>query len=156
MTTNKFQPAGKSKLIKGSVLNPESSGLCFVLNMVNMAGKVDGEQYKTFDKKWPKVKVEVKGQWANKTGFYKLGTVDTVAVQSDVWVVNMLCQDDKLQTDIKAVENCLKKVCDMAKFERASVHVPVLLTKTIPELVDLSKKYLLENGVNVYFYEGDK
>lgn len=150
---NKFQPPGKTKLVHGSILMPEMAGLRFVLNVANMAGKTEGGLYPLFDKKWVKVKQEVRGWYTNKTGAYKLGATHTVATQSDVWVVSCLCQDDKLKVDVVALETCLKEVCKMAKYEHASVHVAAALTASIPELQSLLLKHVVTEGVSVLFYE---
>lgn len=150
---NRFQPAGKTKVIKGSILAPENAGLRFVLSVTNMSGKVESPLYPVFEKKWKKVKEEAKGWYNTRTGTYKLGATNSTAVQSDTWVVHLLCQDEKLQTDVKALEECLNKVCTSAKYEKATVHVSTVLTNYIPELSDLLKKALLDKGVSVYFYE---
>jgi hypothetical protein len=65
----------------------------------------------------------------------------------------MLCQNDELQTDAKALGECLKKVAALAKYEKATVHVSTLLTSAVPELNDLLTEQLVNNGVSVYFYE---
>lgn len=151
---NKFQVQGKTKVIKGSILAPENAGLRFVLSITNLAGKADGNpMYPTFEKKWVKVKQEARGWYANKTGAYKLGAVNTTAVQSDTWVIHLLAQNEDLQTDAPALEKCLREVCKMAKYERATVHVSTLLTNAVPELTDLLRTQLVEQGVSVYFYE---
>jgi hypothetical protein len=154
---NKFQPQGKTKLIKGSILTPENAGLRFVLSINNLQGKAEGNPLlPLFDKKWKKVREESRGWFATKTGAYKLGAINTTAVQSDTWVVHMLCQGEDLQADVKGLEDCLKKVCASAKYEKATVHVSTVLTDAIPELNELLTKQLLENGVSVYFYEEAK
>lgn len=154
METNRFQPAGKTKVIKGSILCPENAGLRFVLSTNNLAGKTDNHPlYPLFEKKWRKVKEEARGWWATKTGAYKLGVVNTTAVQSDTWVIHMLCQDEQQKTDTVALDKCLKEVCKMAKYERASVHVSNLLTNAVPELVASLKTHLVDQGVSVYFYD---
>ena len=151
---SKFQYAGKVKVVKGSILAPETAGLRFVLSVNNLAGKPDNHPlYPIFDKKWKKVKEDAKGWYANKTGAYKLGAIHTTAVQSDTWVIHMLCQDEKVQTDLKSLEECLKQVCASAKYEKASVHVSVLLTNAIPELTNLLNTCLVKNGVSVSYYE---
>lgn len=150
---NKFQPQGKMKIIKGTILAPENAGLRFVLSVNNMLGKADGAWYKIFDKRWKRVREETRGWFNTRTGAYKLGAVNTTAVQSDTWVIHMLCQDDKMATDVKGLEECLKKVCGMAKYEKATVHVSGLLTEAVPELTELLAKHLVENGVSVYFYD---
>jgi len=152
--TNKFQPKGKTKLIKGSILVPENAGLRFVLSINNLAGNTDNNPlYPLFEKKWKKVKEEARGWYATKTGAYKLGAINTTAVQSDTWVIHLLCQDEKQNTNIEGLQKCLKEVCKMAKYEKASVHVSTLLTNAVPEITDLLKSELLEQGVSVYFYD---
>ena len=106
-----------------------------------------------FDKKWKKVKEEAKGWYNTRTGAYKLGAVNTTAVQSDTWVIHMLCQDAELKTDTTALQNCLKEVCKQAKYERATVHVSSLLVNAIPELSDLLTKELVDQGVSVCYYD---
>jgi len=150
---NRFQPTGKTKVIKGSILAPENAGLRFVLSITNMSGKAEGPLYPVFEKKWKKVKEEAKGWYNTRTGAYKLGATNNTAVQSDTWVIHLLCQDEKLETDVKALEECLNKVCAAAKYEKATVHVSTVLTDYVPELSDLLKKALLDKGISVYFYE---
>jgi hypothetical protein len=151
---NKFQNPGKTKVIQGSILAPHNAGLRFVLSVNNLAGKCeDHPLYPLFEKKWARVKQEARGWYATKTGAYKLGSTNTTAVQSDTWVIHMLCQDEKLQTDAASLEKCLKEVCKMAKYERATVHVSELLTDAVPELMGLLNSQLVEQGVSVYFYQ---
>lgn len=153
--TNLFQPKGKMKIVKGSILAPENAGLRFVLSVNNLQGKATAPWYDLFDKKWPKVREQSKGWFNTRTGAYKLGAVNTTAVQSDTWVIHMLCQDDKV-TDVKGLEECLKKVCDMAKYEKATVHVSNLVVEAIPEMTELLSKHLVDNGVSIYFYDDTK
>jgi hypothetical protein len=151
---NLFQPKGRTKVIKGSILAPENAGLRFVLSVTNTAGKPDNNPlYPLFEKKWKKVREEARGWYATKTGAYKLGATNTTSVQSDTWVIHLLCQNDEFQTDEKALKECLKKVCASAKYEKATVHVSTVLTDSIPELVGLCQSELIDNGVSVYFYE---
>lgn len=150
---NRFQVQGRVKLIKGSILTPENAGLRFVLNVNNMVGKAESPLYPLFEKKWKKVREEARGWYTNKTGAYKLGATNTTAVQSDVWVIHMLCQDDELKTDVTALEECLKKVAASAKYEKATVHVSTLLTDAIPSLQGLLTKQLVEAGVSVSYYQ---
>jgi hypothetical protein len=149
-----FQPKGKTKVIKGSILAPENAGLRFVLSINNLAGKPDGHPlYPLFEKKWKKVREEARGWYATKTGAYKLGAVNTTAVQSDTWVLHLLAQNEQQETDAVALERCLKEVCKMAKYERATVHVSTLLTDAVPEMRKLLDNQLVDQGVSVYYYE---
>lgn len=151
---SKFQQSGRTKLIKSSIIAPENAGLRFVLSINNLAGKPDNNPlYPVIEKKWPKVRAEARGWYATKTGAYKLGAVNTTAVQSDTWVIHMLCQDENQVTDAAGLEKCLKEVCKMAKYEKATVHVSTLLTDAVPEMMGLIKTQLVEEGVSVNFYE---
>jgi hypothetical protein len=156
-TAKKFQQPGKVKVIQGSILAPENAGLRFVLNVNNMKGQAESPLYPLFDKKWKQVKADAKGWYNTRTGLghnpYKLGAINTSAVQSDTWVIHMLCQTEELENDAKALSACLKEVCKMAKYERATVHVSTLLTSAVPELTDALNTELVEQGVSVYFYE---
>ena len=151
---NRFKVQGKTKVIQGSILAPENAGLRFVLSINNLAGKPDNNPlYPTFEKKWKKVREQARGWYATKTGAYKLGAVLTTAVQSDTWVMQLLCQDENQVTDVSGLEKCLKEVAKQAKYERATVHVSSLLTNAVPEMVELLKTQLVEQGVSVYFYD---
>lgn len=153
-TAKKFQQPGRVKTIHGSILAPENAGLRFVLSVNNLAGKNEGNpMLPIFDKKWPKVKAESRGWFATRTGAYKLGAVNTTAVQSDTWVIHMLCQGEDLQVDNAGLAKCLKEVTKMAKYERATVHVSTTLTNSIPELTNLLKEEVIDQGVAVSFYE---
>lgn len=152
MVDNKFMQKGKVKLVKGSVLMPEYAGLRFVLNFVNMGGKPTGKIYTLFDKKWRKVKEEAKGWYASRIN-YKYGQTSTIAVQSDTWVINCLCQDENAVVDEKALNDCLKAVCKMAKDEKATVHVSNYLVEEFPKLQELLNTSLVDSGVSVSFYE---
>jgi hypothetical protein len=151
---NQFQPAGRVKVVKGSILTPEMAGLRFILSVNNLLGKPEGNPLlPIFEKKWPKVKQESRGWYATKTGAYKLGALSETAVQSDIWVLGMLCQKEDLSVDTAALKTCLKEVCKKAKYERASVHVSTILTSSVPEMTNLLQSELVEQGVSVSFYE---
>jgi hypothetical protein len=153
MDKNRFSPQGNVKVIQGSILTPHMAGLRIIVNTANLAGKTENALYPIFDKKWKQVKTDVKGWFNTKTGAYQYGKLLSTATQSDVWVVSMLCQDKELKTDVKGLELCLKELCKMAKSEQASVHISTLLSGSIPELAELVKLNLVENGVNVNYYE---
>jgi len=153
---NKFQQLGKVKHINDSILNPSSGGLRLILSLSNLAGEMKCPLYPLFDKKWRKVKENARGWFVTKNGDYKLGAINTTAVQSDVWVIHMLCQDEKVNTNIVGLEKCLKQVSDMAKVEKATVNVSNMLLNLIPELYNLLDKYMVQNGVSIYLYEEKK
>jgi hypothetical protein len=155
MTTDmsKFKKSGKFKEIDTSILAPQNGGLRFVLSFINTKGKTEGKWFSLFDKKWKKLKEETKGFYTLRTGEYKLGKINQTAVQSDTWVIHLLCQDDNLKTDLKALEVTLKKVKDLAIYEHATVHVTSILIDECPELKDMLKTHLVDEGVSVNLYK---
>ena len=152
---NLFATKGKTKIVKGSILAPENAGLRFVLNSFGMSGKPESDLFSLFDKKWSRVRSESRGWYATRQNF-KLGSVNNTAVQSDTWVLTMLVKDEEGLLDEKALDMCLKKICDMAKYERATVHVSSLLTDEIPALAEKLNTAMVDNGVSVVFYEESK
>ena len=151
---NKFQVTGKIKYCKGSILQPENSGLRFILSINNTLGKVDNNPlYSIFDKKWKRVKEDAKGWYANKTGAYKLGAINITAVQSDTWVIHMLCENNESKIDMDGLKECFKKVVDSAKYEKASIHVSNLLLNHIPEMNTFINDIVIPNGINVSIYD---
>jgi len=150
---NKFMKLGNVKTISDSILTPHYADLKLILNVANMAGKVDDPIYAIFNKKWPRIKAEVRGWWAMKTGAYKTGAIHTVCVQSDTWCISMLARDKDMNVDLVGLEKCLKEVCKTAIYERASVHISTILTEEIPELTDLVNQEIVSKGVSVAYYE---
>lgn len=151
--TKKFRALGKTKTIKGSILNPEVAGLRFILTLNNLLGTASCPLLPIFDKRWKKVREEGRGWYVARTGAYKLGALKITAVQSDTWVIHCLVQDEKLQVNVESLETCLKEICKLSKYEKGSVHISNILLDAIPELKDLVVKNLLEESVSVYFYE---
>lgn len=149
---DKFAPKGKTKVVKGSILAPENAGLRFVLNSFGLSGKPEGNLFALFDKKWSRVRSEARGWYATRQNF-KLGQINTTAVQSDTWILTMLVKNEDGVLDDTALNTCLKKVCDMAKYERATVHISDLLTEELPTLKDKLEAALVDNGVSVVYYE---
>lgn len=149
---NKFAPQGRAKLVNGSVIQPELSGLRMVIVPCSETGKPDTVLHGIVDKKWSIVNRELKGWFAQHFDF-KLGNIHTTAVQSDIWVVHMLCYTKEGQLNALAVEACLKKLGAVAVAEKASTHFAAPLLELIPSLGDLANSYLLNKGVHTYFYE---
>lgn len=152
MQPNKFVTQGKTKVVLGSILSPELGNLRLVLVPCSESGKPDTELHALLNKKWKPVVAEYKGWYSHHINF-KLGNIQTTAVQSDTWVVHALTYDKDGKLDEKALASCLKKLAELAKYERASVHVSTLTTNALPELPDLLTESMVNNGIAVYFYE---
>lgn len=148
---NKFITPGKMKQVNATIIAPENAGLRFVLNACGVSGKFESKLGTLLNKRWSKVREDYKGWHATQHNF-KLGLLNTTAVSSDTWVVNMLVEDKDGNLDQAALQLAVKKVADLAKYEHASVHVSNILTTEVPELQPLLAKNLAEEGINVYFY----
>jgi hypothetical protein len=161
MKKNPFVQYGKTKVVEGSILQPELSGLRLI--MVPMGEpqkdvKYDLAQfplYKTLERKWKQSRSEAKGWRAEGVGF-KLGNIKTTLVQSDTWLVHCLMYNADGTLDEKAFTSCLKKVADLAKAEKASVHVSAMVVEAMPQLTEVLKTQFVETGTSVYFYNEPK
>jgi len=154
MTTNqndRFSQKGKKKEINGTILLPQVAGLRFILNYLSMSGKPSGDLMKVLDRKWPKIKAESKGWFASRENF-KLGSISITAVQSDTWVITMLCQDESGTLNSDALDSCLKRVHQLAKQEKASIHVSQFLVDQMPEINAKLDDVMINDGVSVSIY----
>lgn len=145
---------GKFKEVKGSVVSTQNAGLRFVLNATNKKCKLEPNEaplLEELDRKWKNIKGDLKS-WYNNPAQHKLGNIRELAVQSDTWIINMLCEDDNLNADSKALKECLKKVADLAKYEQASVHISQKTLDQVAELESLLNDSFIKKNVSVYIY----
>jgi hypothetical protein len=148
---NKFISPGKVKQVNATILAPELAGLRLVLNACGQNGKFESQLATVLTKKWAKVREDYKGWYASQHNF-KMGAINTTAVSSDTWVVNLLVEDKEGKVDPVVLETAVKKVADLAHYEHASVHISNLLVNQLPTIQPLLTKYLVETGTNVFFY----
>lgn len=149
---NRFITPGKFKQLNASILAPENAGLRIILNPCGQNGKFDSSLDAILAKRWSKVRENYKEWYANQHDF-KMGFLNSAAVASDTWVVNMLVKNKEDKVDDKALQLAIKKVGELAKYEKASVHVSDITVEEMPAIKDLLQKLLSEEGVNVYFYK---
>lgn len=150
--TNMFAPKGRVKQVSGSITQPENAGLRLVFVPFDMSGKVteSNKLANVLAKRWSRVIAEYKGWFGSRANF-KLGEINSISVQSDIWIVQGLCLDDKGVNKV-ALEACTKKLLALLKYEKASLHISNLLTETLPEFVELVDK-VSNDGVSVYCYK---
>lgn len=149
-TVNKFAQKGRLKKINGSIINPESSGLRFILSFVGLGGKYDGDN-KIFADRWLKTNSEYKSWYVNRQNF-KTGAFIEVPVASDIWIIELATFDKEGALDTKALASGLKKVSERAKYEHASVHMASELVEKTEGLDSLIQTLFIDNGVNVSIY----
>ena len=151
MTENRFIQKGKFKTVQGSFIQPEYAGLRLILNLIPISGKTDSEIYNTFDKKWKKIREEVKGWYTSRVN-WKLGEIRDIPVQTDTWVVNCLCRNEDNSINEDALLSCIKKVVAMAKMEKASIHLTKDFLDEHQDLHSLLEKHFVNEGINVSIY----
>lgn len=152
MSENKFVTHGKTKLVQGTILTPELGNLRLILVPSSEKGDASSDLYNLLSRKWKQARAELKGWYSNHINF-KLGNIQSTAVQSDTWVVHCLFEDKDGKVNEKALASCVKKLADLAKFEKASIHVSVLSTNAVPTLPDLLTAECVNKGTSVYYYE---
>lgn len=142
---------GKVKEVVGSALLPINSGLKMVIAACSLSGEYSSKTYETIIKRFGRVREDYRGLYINRN--IKLGNIHTTIVSSEVWVAQLVCFNEKEKLDKKALTDCVKKLVDLAKYEKASLHVDELLFKEVPTM----KKVLLETaqplGISVYIYK---
>ncbi len=143
---------GRLKYMVGSAVVPEAGGLRFILNTVNEAGEYSGEFAKELAKRWPAVQKMYRQWYIASFGKLQLGKNQSVTVQSDTIVINMVV-DVEGKVDFDALEKSLAEIASKAAFEGATVHLPVLGTKKNKKKLDeLLTKTLIKQGVNTTVY----
>lgn len=149
---NKFMKVGTLRPVNGTVVSPQGGGLKLVLLTVTTKGGLDCPMVDILTKKWAKVKENLFKINSYRTPEYGLGYITDLAVQSDVWVMNLMCRDDAGTLHLSGLKKCLANVAKLANYEKASVHLSEHLVAKYPEFVNLIKSELLDNGIDVVYY----
>ena len=147
---SKFITPGRFRQASSELVVPENAGLRFILNPINTKADFTHDINVTINKKWRKVREDGKGWFANRTNF-KVGESQSVAIQSDVWVINMIVLDDNNEVIEGAFEGALKKVAALAKYEHASIHIASSMLDLVG-FEDAANSQFIDSGLNVYVY----
>jgi len=148
---NKFIQKGKFREAKSALVAPENSGLRFVLNPMDVKATFQNSINVTVATKWKKVREEGKAWHANQSGF-KLGEMQSVAVQSDVWVLNLVLLSESGNTTKVSLDAAFKKAAAMAKYEKASIHMSQDMLN-YDDCKEMATKHFIDEGINVYVYK---
>lgn len=146
---NRFIVQGKFRKAAGVITAPENSGLRLVFNVIDTEVKLATDLNKMLATKWKKSREEAKGWFAGRNNF-KLGEIQSVAVQSDVWVINALAATES-GLSLDGLEKAMKKTAALALYEKASVHIAEDFL-ALEGVQALAQKLFAEAGVNVYVY----
>lgn len=148
---NKFMKPGQVKEISGSVTKPEGARLALVFTPCSTTGTYKSDVYDKIVNRWAKVKLDYRAKFVNRENF-KLGEIITSAVNSDIWVCQAICLNDKGKLDKEALEICIKKIISLANYEHAFVHLSQLTFKSFPAIKKLMPNLVSEAGLNLYCY----
>jgi O-acetyl-ADP-ribose deacetylase (regulator of RNase III) len=161
------------KLIKGDVTKPIGEGDKIIIHCCNncVPGVMGAGVALAIRKKWPIV-YDYYREWSLEksclfnSNKYVLGNVGFVKVEDNIAVGNMLGQDGigftftngipPIRYD--AIDRALFKVAEVAKSDKASVHIPFLMGSALAggdwsEIEKLIVKNLCANDIDVTIYD---
>lgn len=150
MRQNQFTKTGSVKKITGSILLPQMGGLNIIISLSDINGELVDPQLPMFDRKWAKIRAEIKSWYALRGIDYKLGSIKMTPVQSNVWICHTLCSNKTVDND--ALDKCAKELAKQAAFESASVHIDSSIVNLYPEIVSVLEKHCLPVGVSICVY----
>lgn len=152
--------------LKGDATSPQTKGNKIIAHICNDIGGWGKGFVLAISKRWKSPETEYR-KWhreRNKNDF-GLGAIQTVQVENYIWVVNMIGQrgtktgSKGVPIRYEAVEECLKKLSDVAKEIKASVNMPRIgcgLAGGKWERVEpIIKRTLCENNIEVSIYDFD-
>lgn len=149
--------------IKGDATNPQTDGNKIIVHICNDIGGWGKGFVMAISKRWSMPEAEYRAWHATRDGF-KLGQVQFVSVENDLWVANLIGQhkinkDDQGNAPIRyqAVESGLQAVADFAVIAHASIHMPRIGCGLAGGTWDLMEpiiiKALVQKGLAVYVYD---
>ncbi len=121
---------GEITFIYGDATNPIGEGTKIIVHICNDIGRWGKGFVLAISRKWSAPETAFRKWYADNDGF-KLGAVQFVQVEEDLWVANLIGQRDikrrgNSDTPIRyaAVRSGLEHVAQRAKELEASVHMP--------------------------------
>lgn len=117
----------------GDALNPIGEGNKFLFHCCNTLGVMGSGFVVPLCKKWPNVRKDYVAWYKNNGNKLFLGAIQTVKVEKDLVVVNIIGQEGVGYSNgippirYDAMKEGLRKVCELAKKHNASVHAPYLV-----------------------------
>lgn len=151
--------------LKGDATDPIVEGNKFIIHVCNSVGAWGKGFVVSLSRKWKQPEAEYR-KWANGQLDYKpfkLGQVQFVKVEKDIVVANMVGQYDiKPHNGVPpirygAIDECLKKVAELALKYKASICAPRfgsgLAGGLWEEIEKLIIKNLCEKNIDVYIYD---
>lgn len=113
----------------GDATNPIGEGSKFIIHVVNDIGSWGAGFVLAVSKRWEAPELAYR-EWYRSSSKFRLGEIQQVQVEPDVWVINMLAQHGLgrrgSQIPLRYVElkDCMTKVALLAVEAGASIHMP--------------------------------
>jgi O-acetyl-ADP-ribose deacetylase (regulator of RNase III) len=154
--------------VKGDATQPAGTHPRFIIHVCNNIGLWGAGFVMAVSRRWPAPEF-CYYDWG---GPYELGTTQSVKVEENLYVINMIGQSGvgtksgKPPIRYEAIRKCLKQVEQMAKdpffrgpFKACSIHAPKfgagLAGGDWPVIEQLIQEELVDKGLNVTIYEWD-
>jgi len=149
--------------LKGDATNPQVEGNKIITHICNNIGGWGKGFVLAISKRWKKPESEYR-KWSQNDKNFHLGEIQTVQVEEDIWICNMIAQHKTITSSkgippirYKAVEKCLEKLSDEALKMNAGIHMPRigcgLAGGKWEEIEPIIERTLLSNNVEVYVYD---
>lgn len=149
--------------LKGDATNPQIEGNKIITHICNDIGGWGKGFVLAISNRWKKPENEYR-KWFQNDDNFKLGEIQMVEVDDNLWVCNMIGQHKIITNSkgispirYKAVEECLEKLSAEALQLNASIHMPRigcgLAEGKWEEIEPIIERTLLKNNVEVYVYD---
>lgn len=150
----------------GNAIKPQGEGFRYIIHCCNDIGKFGAGFALAVANKWPNVK-RLYQNWAKDTDSFKLGQIQQVKVDDDLYVINMIGQRSVGQTVIgdrvfqpvrhECIDECLARVFVIAKAQNASIHMPRiccgLAGSTWDKIEPMIHNNFILKGISVTVYD---
>lgn len=152
------------RYLKGDATVPQAKGPKLIAHVCNDLGGWGKGFVLAISKRWPEPEAAYRRWYRERSdNDFRLGAIQTVQVQEDIWVVNMVGQRG-MKTGSKgppvryeAIRECLEKLLPVATALRATVHMPRigcgLAGGEWTRIEPLIERTLRAGGIAVYVYD---
>ncbi len=149
----------KVKYIQGDATTPQGKGKKIIAHICNDQGGWGAGFVLAISKKWKEPEQDYR-EWYRGDKDFELGNIHVVQTkQKDISVANMVAQKGFGGVAVKydKLRECLKKLCEIAKKEDASIHMPRigcgLAGGSWNKVEPIIEEELCNNGVEVTVYD---
>ncbi|MBN2569836.1 MAG: macro domain-containing protein [Deltaproteobacteria bacterium] len=153
---------GKITYVIGDATAPQTPGPKMIIHICNDIGAWGKGFVLAVSRRWPQIKRYYR-EWYQTKSDFRLGAIQSIQVNSDIWVVNMIGQKGIRHTKAgppiryQALEQCLSKIAEGAKELGASIHMPRIGSGLAGgdwvKIEPIISRQLCNKGLAVYVYD---